>query len=80
MAQVCYKCGKKSIRGNLVSHAKNRTKRSFMPNLHTFWIVEKNKRVSAKFCTKCLRRVKARVSKELRVPSVSKVEVVEVQA
>jgi large subunit ribosomal protein L28 len=68
MAQVCFNCGKKAISGNLVSHAKNRIKRRFKPNLQPFWIMEKGKRVRAKFCTKCLRRVKA--SQKPATPSV----------
>ena len=40
MAIVCQVTGKKPLSGNNVSHAKNRTKRVFEPNLHKhkFWI------------------------------------------
>tara|TARA_B100001013_G_scaffold64058_1_gene33477 strand:- start:168 stop:404 length:237 start_codon:yes stop_codon:yes gene_type:complete len=40
MAKVCQVTGKKPLSGNNVSHAKNRTKRVFEPNLHKhkFWI------------------------------------------
>ncbi len=40
MARVCDVTGKRPMSGNNVSHAKNRTKRRFLPNLHThrFWI------------------------------------------
>ena len=40
MAKVCQITGKKPLSGNNVSHAKNRTKRVFEPNLHKhkFWI------------------------------------------
>ena len=40
MAKVCQVTGKKPLSGNNVSHAKNRTKRVFEPNLHRhkFWI------------------------------------------
>ena len=34
MAKVCDVTGKKPMVGNNVSHAKNRTKRRFLPNLH----------------------------------------------
>ncbi len=53
MAKVCQVTGKKPITGNNVSHAKNRTKRRFLPNLHQhrFWVESENKyirlRVSA---------------------------------
>lgn len=34
MSKVCDVTGKKPMSGNNVSHAKNRTKRRFLPNLH----------------------------------------------
>ena len=45
MSRVCDVTGKKPMSGNNVSHAKNRTKRTFQPNLHKhkFW-VESEKR------------------------------------
>ena len=40
MSKVCQVTGKKPLKGNNVSHAKNRSKRTFEPNLHKhkFWI------------------------------------------
>ena len=40
MSKVCQVTGKRTIRGNNVSHANNRTRRSFVPNLHShrFWL------------------------------------------
>ena len=45
MSKICQVTGKKPMSGNNVSHAKNRTKRTFQPNLHKhkFW-VESEKR------------------------------------
>lgn len=39
MSRVCEVTGKKPMTGNTVSHAKNRNKRRFLPNLHErrFW-------------------------------------------
>jgi large subunit ribosomal protein L28 len=34
MARVCQVTGKRTITGNNVSHANNKTKRRFLPNLH----------------------------------------------
>lgn len=54
MAKVCIVTGKRPITGNNVSHAKNRTRRRFEPNLqsHRFWIEGEKRfvklRVSAK--------------------------------
>ena len=40
MARVCQVTGKKPMVGNNVSHANNKTKRRFLPNLHSrrFWL------------------------------------------
>ena len=46
----CDNCGKGVMYGHNVSHAKNRTRKIFKPNLHTF--------KGMKYCTKCLRKVK----------------------
>jgi large subunit ribosomal protein L28 len=40
MARVCQVTGKRPTTGNNVSHANNKTRRRFLPNLHThrFWL------------------------------------------
>ena len=40
MAKVCDVTGKRPMTGNKVSHANNKTKRRFLPNLHSqrFWL------------------------------------------
>ena len=40
MSRVCQVTGKRPITGNNVSHANNRTRRRFLPNLHVhrFWV------------------------------------------
>ena len=45
MSKVCQVTGKKPLSGNNVSHAKNRSRRTFQPNIHKhkFW-VESEKR------------------------------------
>ena len=54
MSRVCQVTGKRPVAGNNVSHAKNHTKRRFLPNLqsHRFWIEGEKRfvklRVSAK--------------------------------
>ena len=54
MSRVCQVTGKKPVSGNNVSHANNRTRRRFLPNLHDhrFWLESENRfvklRVSAK--------------------------------
>ncbi len=45
MAKVCQVTGKKPMAGNNVSHANNRTKRRFEPNLqaHRFFVPSENR-------------------------------------
>lgn len=45
MARVCEVTGKRPIKGNNVSHANNRTRRQFMPNLHSrrFWLEDEKR-------------------------------------
>lgn len=44
MSKICQVTGKKPMVGNRVSHANNKTKRRFIPNLHwvRFWLENKN--------------------------------------
>ncbi len=48
MSRVCQVTGKGPITGNNVSHANNRTRRRFLPNLHThrFWVEAERRFVS----------------------------------
>lgn len=57
MSRVCQVTGKRPIAGNNVSHAKNRTRRRFLPNLHThrFWVASENRWVKLRISTKGLR-------------------------
>jgi large subunit ribosomal protein L28 len=54
MSKVCQVTGKRPMSGNNVSHAHNKTRRRFLPNLHNhrFWIESEQRwvrlRVSAK--------------------------------
>lgn len=57
MSKVCQVTGKRPVTGNNVSHAKNRTKRRFEPNLHThrFWVESENRFVKLRLSTKGMR-------------------------
>ncbi|MBA4285170.1 MAG: 50S ribosomal protein L28 [Xanthomonadaceae bacterium] len=48
MSRVCQVTGKKPIVGNTVSHANNKRRRRFLPNLHThrFWFEAEKRFVS----------------------------------
>lgn len=55
MAQVCAICGKRPMRGHNVSHAGNRTKRVFNPNLQRVRALVDGKIKRIRVCTKCLK-------------------------
>ncbi len=57
MSQVCQVTGKRPMSGNNVSHANNRTRRRFLPNLHKkrFWIEEESRWVSLRVSSKGMR-------------------------
>lgn len=59
MANVCQITGKKLMVGNNVSHAKNRTKRRFYPNLQTkkFFIPEEEKYITLKVTAAGIRTI-----------------------
>ena len=55
MARVCYICGKRPATGNNVSHAHNKTRRRWLPNLQTVKIVdESGQRRRVRVCTRCI--------------------------
>jgi large subunit ribosomal protein L28 len=61
MARVCYVCGKKPGTGNNVSHANNKTKRRWLPNLQTARIIDANgERRRVRVCASCLSAGKVR--------------------
>ena len=57
MARVCQVTGKRPISGNNVSHAHNKTRRRFVPNLHThrFWLENEKRYVKLRVSHKGLR-------------------------
>jgi large subunit ribosomal protein L28 len=55
MARKCDICGKGTVTGNRVSHAKNRTRRVWKPNLHKIQAMVGTSRATLRICTRCLR-------------------------
>jgi len=57
MSRVCQVTGKRPMAGNNVSHANNRTRRRFLPNLHTrrFWLENEKRWVRLRVSNKGLR-------------------------
>jgi large subunit ribosomal protein L28 len=76
MSRVCQVTGKRPVVGNTVSHANNRKRRRFLPNLHTqrFWLETEKRFVTLKVSTRGLRTIEKRgvdvVVAELRAQGV----------
>ena len=50
----CYVCEKGVTFGNSVSHANNKTRRTWKPNLQVVRVVDGDKTIKVKVCTRCL--------------------------
>ena len=59
MARVCQVTGKKPMVGNNVSHANNKTKRRFLPNLQSrrFWVESENRWIRLRVTTNAIRTI-----------------------
>jgi len=59
MARVCEITGKKPVTGHHVSHANNKTKRRFLPNLERrrFWVESENRWISLRLSNVALRTI-----------------------
>jgi large subunit ribosomal protein L28 len=57
MSRVCQVTGKRPITGNNVSHSNIKSKRRFLPNIHShrFWVESENRWVKLRVSTKGLR-------------------------
>lgn len=57
MSQVCQVTGKRPVTGNNVSHSQRKTRRRFVPNLHThrFWVESEKRFVTLRVSTKGMR-------------------------
>jgi len=73
MAQInrsrCFTCGKGVAYGNSVSHANNKTRRTWRPNLQVVRIQQDAKIIKVKVCTRCLHAGK--VQRAPRAPRVA---------
>lgn len=59
MARVCQVTGKRPVTGNNVSHANNKTKRRFLPNLHShrFWVESEERFVKLRVSANGMRTI-----------------------
>ncbi|NLD00155.1 MAG: 50S ribosomal protein L28 [Gammaproteobacteria bacterium] len=62
MSKVCQVTGKGPVTGNKVSHANNKTRRRFLPNLqhHRFWVETENRFVRLRLSAKGMRVIDKR--------------------
>ena len=62
MSRVCQVTGKGPISGNTVSHANNRKRRRFLPNLHThkFWVESERRFITLRVSARGLRTIEKR--------------------
>jgi large subunit ribosomal protein L28 len=76
MSRVCQITGKRPMTGNTVSHANNRRRRRFLPNLHVqrFWLESERRFVSLRVSTRGLRTIEKKgveaVVAELRAKGI----------
>lgn len=77
MSRVCQITGKKPMTGNRVSHANNKRRRRFLPNLHTqrFWLETERRFISLRITCNALRTIEKKgietVVAELRAQGVA---------
>jgi len=59
MSRVCQVTGKGPMTGNRVSHANNKRRRRFLPNLHVqrFWLESERRFISLRVSTRGLRTI-----------------------
>jgi len=62
MSRVCQVTGKRPMSGNNVSHANNKTRRRFLPNIHThrIWVESEQRYVKLRISRKGLRIIDKR--------------------
>ena len=77
MSRVCQITGKRPTTGNTVSHANNKRRRRFLPNLHVhrFWVESERRFISLRVSTSGLRTIEKKgietVVAELRAKGVA---------
>jgi large subunit ribosomal protein L28 len=59
MSRICQVTGKRMQTGNNVSHANNRTRRTFVPNIHDrrFWVASENRWIKLRVSANGLRTI-----------------------
>ncbi len=74
MSRVCQVTGKGPVTGNNISHANNKTRRRFLPNLqhHRFWVESENRFVRLRVSAKGMRVIDKRGIDAKYVPKATR--------
>ena len=70
MARVCSVCGKGPTTGNHVSHANNRVKRRWYPNLQTVRTMVAGEVKRVRVCTQCIKGNKVKKARRVAVAAL----------
>ena len=71
MARVCYVCGKGPATGNNVSHAHNKTRRRWLPNLQPVKIqLEDGSNRRVRVCTNCIKSGRVKKAPAIKAEAV----------
>jgi large subunit ribosomal protein L28 len=71
MARLCTVCGKGPVTGNNVSHANNRTKRRWYPNLQTVRVLVEGAPRRVRVCTQCQKSNRDAKAPRTKAPGAS---------
>lgn len=55
MSKMCDICGKKPVTGNQISHAHNKSKKRWLPNLQRVRTVQAGQTMHIRACTNCIK-------------------------
>ncbi|MGK0289423.1 MAG: large subunit ribosomal protein L28 [bacterium] len=62
MARKCEFCGKGPATGNNVSHAHNKSRKRWLPNLQSVRVLQSGNKILKRACTSCIRSGKTVIS------------------
>jgi len=60
MSKICQICDKKPVSGNNISHANNKTRRRWLPNLRSVRVDQNGRTVRMRVCTTCIKQGRIR--------------------
>jgi len=60
MSKICQICDKKPLSGNNISHAHNKTRRRWLPNLRSIRVDQNGRTVRMRVCTTCIKQGRIR--------------------